>query len=115
MPMGPTVRRRLGRLEQPAADMYRRLFFNVPDFAARVRAVVGNRRRIAEIGCGDGEVATALVDTFPDAEYLGIDIAEDPGRRYRGPADRAQFATMRSALLARSEPAKFDLVVIADV
>ena len=115
MSLGPTVRRRLGRLEQPAAELYRRLFFNVDDFAERVRAFAPNRRRILEIGCGDGDVATALVAAYPDAEYQGIDVADEPGRRYRGPAGRAEFATMPSTRLAAMEPGKYDMVVIADV
>lgn len=115
MPLGPTVRRRLGRLEQPAATLYRRLFFNVVDFAERVRMFAPDRHRILEIGCGDGEVATALVAAYPDAEYQGIDVADDPGRRYRGPVGRAEFATMPSTRLAATEPGKYDMVVIADV
>lgn len=115
MPLGPALRRRLGRLEQPAADAYRGLFFNVDDFVERVRVFTPDRRRIVEIGCGDGEVATRLVAAYPAADYRGIDVAPDPGRRYRGPASRARFTSMPSRTLATSEPGTFDLAVIADV
>ena len=109
------MRRSLGPLEQTAARAYRRLFFNIDCFVDRVLDAVPDPGRILEIGCGEGDVATALVQAYPRAEYLGIDPAYDVGRRYRGPANRAGFLRLDARTLANGAPGTYDLVVIADV
>lgn len=112
---GPALRQRLGRLEQPASAAYRALFFNIGSFVERTVAAAPTARRILEIGCGDGDVAGALTEAYPMAEYTGIDVAPAPGRRFRGDRSRASFSVETSTQLLARHPAPFDLVIIADV
>lgn len=115
MALGPTVRRNLGRLEQPAAETYRQLFFNVDHFAEIVVSWVPHVRRVLEIGCGDGAVADRITAGYPQAEYLGIDVASQPGRRFTGDTTRASFVSCSSSVLRASNPAPYDLVLVVDV
>jgi 2-polyprenyl-6-hydroxyphenyl methylase/3-demethylubiquinone-9 3-methyltransferase len=112
--IGPQIRHRLGRLEIPAAEAYRNRFINLDDLATTLASLT-TAKRILEIGCGDGALAERLCRVFPDTEYLGIDIASEPGRLFRGDAARATFRSMSSADLLAEEPDNFDLVVIVDV
>lgn len=114
MGVGETVRRRLGRLEGPAAEAYRSVFINLDDLAEMV-ASLGTPARILEIGCGDGSVADRLCSVFPQATYLGIDVAPEPGRRYTGDRSRAEFRSIVSSELLAEGPDPFDLVVVVDV
>jgi 2-polyprenyl-6-hydroxyphenyl methylase/3-demethylubiquinone-9 3-methyltransferase len=112
--LGPAVRTRLGRFEIPAADAYRAAFINL-DAAAQVLASVAPAKRILEIGCGDGSFGQRLLERYPDAEYVGIDIADEPGRLFRGDRSRASFRSTDSATFLATEPEPFDLVVMVDV
>jgi ubiquinone/menaquinone biosynthesis C-methylase UbiE len=51
--------------------------------------------RIADIGCGSGEITSRLAELYPRAEILGIDILEVPiayaRRRYASLAPRVRF------------------------
>lgn len=115
MGFGSAVRRRLGRFEIPAADLYRGRFINLDDLAATL-ASLRPAKRIMEIGCGDGTLAQRLVAAFPDAEYVGIDVAPTPGRLFRGDRGRVSFHSMPShEWLAAHPDDRFDLVVIVDV
>lgn len=81
-----------------------------------VRSLAPDARRIAEIGCGDGAVAEALLAVLPGAAYVGVDVAPEPGRLFRGDLDRARFASQLSSdLLAETGPGQFDLVVVVDL
>jgi len=112
--IGPAVRTRLGRFEIPAADAYRAAFINL-DAAAQVLASVAPARRILEVGCGDGSFGQRLLEKYPDAEYVGIDIAPEPGRLFRGDTARATFRSVDSAAFLAEGPEPFDLVVMVDV
>jgi 2-polyprenyl-6-hydroxyphenyl methylase/3-demethylubiquinone-9 3-methyltransferase len=69
-----------------------------------------------EIGCGDGTLAQRLVAAFPDAEYVGIDVAPTPGRLFQGDRERVSFHSMPSYdYLAAHPDERFDLVVVVDV
>jgi 2-polyprenyl-6-hydroxyphenyl methylase/3-demethylubiquinone-9 3-methyltransferase len=114
MRLGPAVRTRLGRWEVPAANLFRSPFINLDDLVATV-ASLGPAKRILEIGCGDGTHATRVCAAFPDGEYLGIDIAAEPGRLFRGDERRATFRTVSSAELLAEHPEPFDLVLFVDV
>ena len=115
MSIGTTVRARLGRFEQPAAEAYRAMFISLDDLARQVGAAAPGAARILEIGCGDGSVADRIARTHPGARYLGIDVSPAPGRRYTGSRERAAFATMTSRELRATEPAPFDLILVVDV
>ena len=115
MSIGPAVRRSLGRFETPAAEAYRRLFFSVDHFASLTRVVAPNAKTVLEIGCGDGSVADRIIGIYPDATYVGIDIAPEPGRRFTGDRRRASFRSMLSSQLRATDPEPFDLVLVVDV
>ena len=112
--LGPAVRTRLGRFEVPAADAYRAAFIDL-DAAAQVLASVAPAKRILEIGCGDGSFGQRLLEKYPGAQYVGIDISDEPGRLYRGDRSRASFRSTDSAAFLAEDPEPFDLVVMVDV
>lgn len=114
MPLGVKIRHRLGRYESPAAETYRAIFINLDDLVRTLTSLC-SPRRILEIGCGDGSVATRLVAALPSAEYLGIDVAPEPGRRFEGDRSRAEFRSMRSSELVAEQRGWFDLVLVVDV
>lgn len=114
MSIGTAVRHRLGRLEPWAAEAYRSWFVDLDELAS-VLAPLGPLATIVEIGCGEGSLATRLVDAFPDARYVGIDPAPDIGRLYRGDGTRAEFRNSSTAELAAEYAGHFDLAVVADV
>lgn len=115
MPIGPSVRRRLGRLETPAAELYRNAFFSVDHLAELVLILAPRATRILEIGCGDGTVADRMTAIHPRAEYTGVDVAPEPGRRFTGDRSRATFRTMPSSEFRATFPEPFDLVLVIDV
>jgi 2-polyprenyl-3-methyl-5-hydroxy-6-metoxy-1,4-benzoquinol methylase len=112
--LGPTVRHVLGRWETPAAELYRRVFINLDVLAARIEAKAP-AERILEVGCGDGCLGTRLVDVYPDAEFVGIDIAPTAGRLFHGDPERATFQTVSVQDFAAESPDPFDLVLLVDV
>ena len=112
--IGPAVRQRLGRFEIPAADAYRAAFINL-DAAAQVLASVAPATRILEVGCGDGSFGQRLLEQYPSADYVGIDISAEPGRLFRGDGSRATFRSIDSAAFLAEQPEPFDLVVMVDV
>ena len=115
MGLGGAVRRRLGRWEIPAADLYRSRFISLDDLAT-VLASVGPVKRIMEIGAGDGTLAQRICAVFPDADYVGIDISPNPGRLFRGNPEQVKFLSMATYdYLAANPGDTFDLVVIVDV
>lgn len=114
MGLGTAVRTRLGRWEIPAAELYRSAFINLDDLASSL-ASLGPVKRILEIGCGDGAMADRFCAAYPDAEYVGIDIAENPGRLFQGDRGRVSFRSMYSSDLLAEQPEPFDLVAIVDV
>ncbi|MDG4766226.1 class I SAM-dependent methyltransferase [Solwaraspora sp. WMMD406] len=114
MGIGTIIRHRLGRLEIPAAELYRACFIDLDHLGRRI-AALGEPKRILEIGCGDGALAQRLTTVLPAADYLGIDPAPSAGRLYRGDPDRAEFRSQDTATLVTQDPDPFDLVLIVDV
>jgi len=114
MGMGTYVRHRLGRFEIPAANLYRSAFINLRSLADQI-AAVAPAKRILEVGCGDGCLAQQLNRVYPDASYLGIDVAPTAGRLYRGDPAWAEFRTVAVQELVAEEPDPFDLVLLVDV
>jgi SAM-dependent methyltransferase len=72
------------------------------------------RARIADIGCGSGEITARLAARYPDAELVGVDILESSvayaRRRYAALAPRVRFEQGDAFELA-FDAAQFDLVV----
>ena len=112
--VGPAIRTRLGRWEIPVADAYRSLFLNLDDCATLI-ASMWPAERILEVGCGDGSFGERLLAHYPDSQYLGIDVAGEPGRLFRGDRARATFRSMTSRDLRNESPEPFDLVLLVDV
>jgi SAM-dependent methyltransferase len=64
------------------------------------RYVLPERPRIADIGCGSGEISARLARRFPDAQVTGVDVLErTSGLRTRSsrPAGRATPLRTRGA------------------
>ncbi len=115
MSIGSRVRSLLGpRLEQTAANGYRRLFVSLDSLATRV-AHLGPFETVIEVGCGEGALLTRLMHALdPRATALGIDIAPNPGHNYTGRNHHVEF---RQATVAEvvAEGRRFDLVIVSDV
>ena len=114
MSIGKMGRKVLGPLEPVAVDVYRKPFIDL-ESVARTLASVCTPTRIAEIGCGEGSLATELNRAWPAARLTGIDITPQPGRLYRGDPDAATFRSCSADDLAGREPGAFDLVLLCDV
>lgn len=114
MGIGTSIRHRLGPWEVPAASLYRSVFIRLEDLATTL-ASLAPARRILEIGCGDGALADHLLAVYPEAAYLGIDIAPGPGRLFQGDRSRSTFRSVATGDLLAEGPDTFDLVVVVDV
>ena len=72
------------------------------------------KARIADIGCGSGEITSRLAARYPDAELVGVDILEDSvayaRRRYANLAPRVRFE-QGDAFELQFVAGQFDLVV----
>lgn len=116
MPLGTAVRRSLGRLEPVAVRAYREAFIDLDSLAVTLGSVVPDAKRVLEIGCGDGAMATALRQVLPNIELLGIDPGNaDPGRMFEGDRAGTEFRSITSTELLAENPAPFDLVIMVDV
>jgi 2-polyprenyl-6-hydroxyphenyl methylase/3-demethylubiquinone-9 3-methyltransferase len=116
MPLGPAVRRALGRFEPAAARAYRGAFCDLDAMAATLASLVPEARRILEVGCGDGAASAALLRALPEASLVGIDPANPaPGRLFDGDTARVHFRRTSAAGLLADAPAPFDLVLVCDV
>ncbi|CAB4882994.1 unannotated protein [freshwater metagenome] len=115
MTIGSTVRTLLGpRLEQVAANAYRRMFVDLDTVAATV-AGLGSFENVIEVGCGEGALMTRLLDALaPTAQGFGIDIAVNPGHNYAGNNTNVEFRQADVADIV-GEGRRFDLVVVSDV
>lgn len=114
MPIGPAVRRLLGRWERPVSLAYRRLFVDLDGLSDRLRGL-GDPRRILEVGCGEGLLTASLAATFPGARLTGIDISDRVGRLFTGERERVEFRREDLAPFAARHEGGFDLVVLCDV
>ncbi|WP_306110891.1 MULTISPECIES: class I SAM-dependent methyltransferase [Roseovarius] len=110
--IGASVRRAFGPYERQVSELYRRVFIDLENLADCIQDWA-DPTAICEIGCGEGALAERLCRDFPDASYLGIDIAPQLGRMYDG--DRAEFRQIDAQDLAEERSGQFDLVVLNDV
>jgi len=115
MPIGPTVRRLLGPLEKPTANLYRAFFVNLGRQIDQVHRWAPTASDILEIGCGEGAVCDRLASVYPSAQITGIDITPRAGRLGRTDSGRVHFANATAGEFAASHPGQFDLVLICDV
>src|SRR5205085_8422552 len=94
----------------------RGLFIDLDAVAAAAGRAAPDSRRILEIGCGDGAMASAMLRRLPDAQLLGIDPgARTPGGMFDGDRSRAQFEPVTTTQLLDRAVAPFDLVMLVDV
>jgi SAM-dependent methyltransferase len=74
----------------------------------------GQPSRIADIGCGSGEITSRLASRYPQAEIVGVDILESSAayarRRYASLAPRVRFE-QGDAFELHFPDNQFDLVV----
>ncbi len=115
MGVGSAVRRRLGKLEVPASNLYRSFFINLDDLGLLVHSLFPDATRILEVGCGDGMFANRLAWMYPKATYVGLDVAPGPGRLFTGEPDRASFHSMYTGDYRKTGPDRFDLALLVDV
>ena len=85
-------------------------------FARRVVALAGRPgHRVADIGCGTGEILGELASTWPDSELVGVDFAAS---RLRTAATAAPSVTLVDADLGAPLPfgdAAFDTIFCTEV
>jgi 2-polyprenyl-6-hydroxyphenyl methylase/3-demethylubiquinone-9 3-methyltransferase len=115
MPIGPTIRRLLGPLERPTADLYRAFFVDLGRQVRRIHQWAPAATDILEIGCGEGAICDRLAAAYPAARITGIDITPRAGRLCRPDSERVQFAKATAEEFAAEYPGRFDLVLICDV
>jgi 2-polyprenyl-6-hydroxyphenyl methylase/3-demethylubiquinone-9 3-methyltransferase len=104
-----------GPYEHGVAELYRRIFVNLDDFAEIMRDSVPSASRILEVGCGEGAMTERIARAYPRASITAIDITPKAGRLFRGDKSRVDFRQEDVESLADREPGCFDLVVLADV
>ncbi|MGB6130777.1 MAG: class I SAM-dependent methyltransferase [Acidobacteriaceae bacterium] len=115
MPIGPLIRSIAGPWEHQLAELYRRIFVDLDDFARLLQSWVPQSRRILEVGCGEGAMTERLVRTYPLAAITAIDITPRIGRLYQGDRSSVTFAQESVESVAARQAASFDLIVLADV
>lgn len=86
-------------------------------YEAALRAIDGDVRRALDVGTGTGDGALALAQQFPDAEVVGVDLAESmlelarrkaPQLRFeRGDASRLPFPDSSFELVAHANMIPF--------
>jgi 2-polyprenyl-3-methyl-5-hydroxy-6-metoxy-1,4-benzoquinol methylase len=114
MSLGAMVRRSFGPFEPQIADLYRKIFIDLEAFADQIRAWTG-ASRILEIGAGEGVVTERLLVRYPTAHITAIDITPSIGRLFRGDTSRVEFRQAPVDDVVATQPASFDLVILADV
>ncbi|HEY0572705.1 MAG TPA: class I SAM-dependent methyltransferase [Pseudonocardia sp.] len=90
--------------------------FNV-EVARRLTAPAAGAARIAEIGCGPGVGLAALLERFPDAEVLGVDLSPEmlaQSKTRNAEAVRSGRLTLRHGGVERLED-QVDLVLAVHV
>jgi 2-polyprenyl-3-methyl-5-hydroxy-6-metoxy-1,4-benzoquinol methylase len=115
MGLGYAVRSRLGKFEPAVSDAYRSAFIDLDDLAATVASLAPHASRVAEIGCGDGSMANATLSRMPHVQYVGIDVADQPGRLFSGDRSRVRFVSQQSSELVATDAGTFDVVLVVDV
>ncbi|MEE1755882.1 trans-aconitate 2-methyltransferase [Streptomyces sp. SP18CS02] len=89
------------------------LLTRIPDLPA---AATGRPARIADIGCGPGNVTALLADRWPDARITGFDLSpemlEQAGKYYSGTTPGGGWLDFRPADAAHWTPEEpYDLIV----
>jgi ubiquinone/menaquinone biosynthesis C-methylase UbiE len=113
----PLIRRQFDKLA-PQWDAMRTPESFAP-FEAPLDALETPPRRIMDLGTGTGRAAFSLASRFPDAEVVGVDIAEEmlADARARMPSElepRVRFESADAAKLP-FEDGSFDLIVLANM
>ncbi len=90
MGFGTAVRHKLGPAEPLISDLYRSRFINLDELTRTITSLA-NPTRILEVGCGEGAVAERLASAYQAAQYVGLDIAPEPGRMFIGDRSRFEF------------------------
>lgn len=115
MSLGRFIRGLFGPYERQITAAYRSIYVDIDAYVDGISKWVPSARNILEVGCGEGAVTERLARAYPDATITGIDIDPAAGRLYGGPTDRVRFRACTIEEFAASEPAQFDLIVLADV
>jgi 2-polyprenyl-3-methyl-5-hydroxy-6-metoxy-1,4-benzoquinol methylase len=115
MSIGSKVRRMFGPYERTISDLWRSMFIDLSDLTQQLLDWSPTAMRILEIGCGEGGVTERLALAYPDAHILGIDIAGNIGRLYRGRVEGVSFRQIAVQTLAEERSGLFDLIIMCDV
>lgn len=115
MSIGARVRAAFGPYEPLVADAWRAMFVDVDHWTSVIAGWSPAPRRILEVGCGEGYSTARLVKTFPGIPIDAIDIADNIGRLYDGPAEAVNFRIAFAEEIAAENPGAYDLVVLCDV
>jgi 2-polyprenyl-3-methyl-5-hydroxy-6-metoxy-1,4-benzoquinol methylase len=110
---GDTMIRGIARAGAPSARLLlpRRWLNAMPDVVERLT----EGGTVADFGCGSGAAATALAESYPESNVLGVDISAESiaGARLHDHPPNVEFAVGGSDLLV--ERGGFDLVTALDV
>ena len=114
MPLGPAVRSAFGPYEIYVADAWRRMWMNMDSLCDFVRSQV-ETDTILEVGCGEGAITSRLLQRYPDADAVGLDITKNVGRLFRGDRARVEFRNQSIGGYANSTDRRFGLSLLVDV
>ncbi len=114
MALGAWIRRSMGPLERPVANLYRALFVDITHLGLSIKDN-SQAKTILEIGGGEGAMTEQLAAQFPNAQITSIDIAPTIGRLYRGDRSRVEFLQINIDEFAAQRSDTFDLIIICDV
>jgi len=113
--IGPWLRQRLGTLERPAVEIYRRAFIDLDALVAWIRVHVPPPATFLEIGCGEGALVERLARAYPQTQVTAIDICPQPGRLCAVKEPRIRFSQKTAAALRAEGAGGYSLVIVCDV
>lgn len=115
MALGARIRAAFGRYEPQVARLYRAIYLDLGAWIDQVAAWAPQSTRILEVGCGEGYSTALVVKAFPGVPIDAIDIADNIGRLYDGPADRVSFRLAFAQDIATERPGAYSTAILGDV
>lgn len=104
------------KFEEEDPWSYRTSTYEQTKYSRQIRVAgehVDNVDRILEIGCSEGEHSKQLLETFPEADLLGISLSEAEIKRARERVDNenAEFVAADATDYLYDLDGEFDLIV----
>ena len=92
-----------------------RFFKDLTELAARSFDNKNNRYRVLEAGCGEGHLASILLEKFNELKYTGFDIDEELTQQAQKLIPEANFRQGNIYDLSDYRDNNFDLCIVSEV